>query len=113
MKNIKIIKNRKRRQYISTDPKKESVIKELAQLAEGRGYSVKRENLKQGIGWKVMSGTCRLNDQKLIFVDRKLSQSDQITFLFTKCLSIGVRHDSEEVGQLSPDARKLFISSVE
>ncbi len=111
MSNIKIIKNKKRRQTVTPDPKKESVIKELASLAESKGFSVKRENLKQGIGWKVMSGVCRFNDDRLIFVDRKLSQSDQISFLLNKCLSIGLQENSEELSSVSPIVKQMFAAS--
>ena len=107
-KNIKIIKNKKRRQVAVNDPKKESIIKELALLAESQGYSVKRENLKQGIGWKAMSGSCRFNEVKLIYIDRKLPQSDQISFLFNKVISLGLRPDSEQLQNLSEDTRSMF-----
>ncbi len=106
--SIKIIKNKKRKQVVQNDPKKESVIKELAVLAESYGFSVKRENLKQGIGWKVMSGSCRFNEQKLIYVDRKLPQTDQISFLFNKFVTLGLKPDFEQLQNLSEDTRNLI-----
>jgi hypothetical protein len=109
-RNIKIIKNRKRRVAVAVDPKKECIIKELAVLAEARGYAVKRENLKQGIGWKVMSGACRFNEDKLIYIDRKLPQSDQISFLFSKVVALGLKPDSEQLQNLSEDTRSMFAA---
>lgn len=108
MKPIKILKNKKRKQNVAYDPKKESIIRELAELAQINGISVKREVLKQGIGWKVMSGSCRFNDERIIFVDRKLSQSDQISFLFNKFMNLGLRPDAEQIQKLSDDTRSMF-----
>lgn len=109
MKKIKIIKNRKRRQFVSSDPKKESIIKELAGLLDSYGFVVKRENLKQGIGWRAMSGSCRLADSKFIFVDRKLSQSDQISFLFNRCIALGVTPLGREES-VSDETLSMFTS---
>ena len=110
VKAIKIIKNKKRKVRIANDPKKESIFKELADIAVSKGFTVKRENLKQGIGWKVMSGYCRFKEDRLIYVDRKLPQTDQISFLFNKCISLGVRPDSEQLASLSEETRNLFSS---
>ncbi len=110
MKDIKIIKNKKRRQVVVNDPKKESIIKELAVFAETQGFTVKRENLKQGIGWKVMSGSCRFNEQQIIYVDRKLSQADQISFLFSKFVSLELKPDLDQMQNLSEDTRNMFVS---
>lgn len=66
---------------VPRDPKKECNFKALvAQLAE-LGVSVRRERLKQGFGWKAMSGSCQLAAQGIVLVDSRLSQDEQITFL--------------------------------
>ena len=108
MQKIKIIKGQKKRKPITVDPKKESIIKELASLVESNGYTLRREQLKQGAGWKVMSGSCRFNNNKLIFVDRRLSQSDQISFLVNKCIALGFASKSEALSSLSDDLKQFF-----
>lgn len=63
------------------DPQKEALFKKFRESLESAGYQVRREELKRGAGWKVMSGSCRAMDQKFIFVDRRLSQDEQLEFL--------------------------------
>jgi hypothetical protein len=78
----------KKRKSAVRDQKKESVYKGLAlELAE-HGYTVRREKLKQGSGWKVMSGQCTLESQSLIFVDSRMTQDDQIAFLQAKLATL-------------------------
>ena len=72
------------------DPKKESTIKELSRSLESAGYVVRREQLKRGHGWKVVSGMCRANDSKLIFVDRRMSQDEQLDFLRERSRDLNV-----------------------
>lgn len=84
----------------SRDPRKEAAIKELGSVLEGAGYRVRREQLKQGYGWRVLSGSCRYEEQALIFVDRRLSQDDQISFLLGKIRSLGLAVQRELVPSL-------------
>lgn len=58
-------------------------LKHLSERLEKAGYCVRREQLKQGFGWKTVSGMCRLNSDRLILVDRKLPIEEQIVFLRT------------------------------
>lgn len=112
VKSIKIIKNKKRKPALVNDPKKESIFKELADLAEFHGYAVKRENLKQGIGWKAMSGICRFNEDRLIYVDKKLPQGDQISFLLNTYLNLGLKPNQQQIDSLSEETRSLFSGIV-
>jgi len=45
------------------------------------GFTVRREELKRGLGWRASSGTCRLFQDKLILVDRRLPAEEQVNFL--------------------------------
>lgn len=63
------------------EQEKESALKDLSSCLERAGYKVRRERLKQGPGWKAVSGTCRLAEGRLVFVDRKNSLDDQLLFL--------------------------------
>ncbi len=59
----------------------------LAQL-ENHGYVVRREELKRGHCWKVVSGVCRSLSQRFVFVDSRLSPQDQLSFLEGKLVDI-------------------------
>jgi len=62
----------------------ETLYKELFERLEGMGFVVRREELKRGHCWKVLSGSCRSLSQKLVFIDSRLSPDDQIAFLQSK-----------------------------
>lgn len=82
------IVNRKKRQGQARDPEKERIIKELCGKIEAVGFQVRREKLKVGHGWRVISGSCRVDREKYIFVDRRLNQDDQIQFLQSKLMDL-------------------------
>lgn len=63
------------------DSEKESTFRALVKRLEEQGYVVRREKLKQGYGWKTVSGKCRVHRDKVIFVDRKNPLDEQILFL--------------------------------
>ena len=79
-----MLKKKKKRKPSQRDPEKERVYKDLAAKLSERGFSVRREKLKQGFGWKVMSGSCTLESEAIIFVDSRMTQEDQIAFLTSK-----------------------------
>ena len=58
--------------------------KELVNQLEQLGYLVRREELKRGHCWRVLSGACRSLSQNFIFVDSRLSPEDQVSFLNSK-----------------------------
>lgn|GEM_PF-1611448 len=62
--------------------------KELVSKLEGLGYVVRREELKRGHCWKVLSGVCRSLAQKFIFVDSRLNPDEQVAFLSAKLTDI-------------------------
>ena len=69
---------------------KEQAYQSLVQVAKDNGYLVRREKLKTGPGWRVISGTCRVESSKMIFVDSQLPQEDQIEFLSSKIRELGL-----------------------
>lgn len=83
------------------DSKKEKIFKILSQILADAGYVVRREELKRGFGWKVVSGTCRLKDDKIVFVDRRMSQEDQLSFLSAKIVTLGISVTAEHTQELS------------
>lgn len=48
---------------------------------EARGFVVRREELKRGHCWKVVSGSCRSFAHHYVFVDSRLGPQDQLSFL--------------------------------
>lgn len=71
------------------DSKKEANIRVLISDIEALGVQVRREELKRGLGFRVMSGRCRAFDKAMIFLDRRLSQDEQIDFLKTQAAALG------------------------
>lgn len=96
------------------DPKKESLFRGLSETLREAGYFVRREKLKQGHGWKVVSGSCRLKASDLIFVDQRMSQDDQIEFLVSKIASLRVPVPSDRI-EIFPKSivELLKVSPVE
>lgn len=76
-----IKKKRNRKKSLHKDPAKEREIKDLIVQVETLGFQVRREELKRGLGWRAQSGACRIEKTQYIFVDRRMSQDDQIDFL--------------------------------
>lgn len=93
-------KKSKNDQKLTRDAQKEAVYRQLSSLIEDAGYQVRREELKRGNGWKVVSGACRVEASKLILLDRRMTQDDQIAFLVGTLQSLGATLDSEKIAQL-------------
>ncbi len=55
--------------------------KDLIIQLEAKGFEVRREELKRGHCWKVISGSCRSLANHYVFVDSRLAPQDQIAFL--------------------------------
>lgn len=86
----------KKKKVVARDPKKESEFAALVEVLKSAGFEVRRESLKRGPGWKVVSGSCVAKGQSLIFVDRRLSQEDQIAFLKVKIAGLAPSSASED-----------------
>jgi hypothetical protein len=103
---MEIIKKKKRsgRRTEKKDPKKEARFKELSKELTDQGYQVRREELKRGLGWRVTSGACRVEKERLIFVDRRLSQADQVEFLEEILREVGAKTPISEGSLSSPSS---------
>ncbi len=99
-----MIKGKKSKNTEVRDPKKERLFRELTDVLARSGVQVRREELKRGFGWRAISGSCRLNDSKFIFVDRRMSQDEQITFLRAKLESLGLTETSKSTISDSDDS---------
>jgi hypothetical protein len=87
--------NGKKGKVLTRDGKKENILRELSRVLLDAGYIVRRETLKRGHGWRVMSGECRSQSEDFIFVDRRMSQDDQISFLLGRMRNLDVHVDEK------------------
>ena len=81
---------RKKRTAKKKDPKKEMLFKSYLAVFEEAGIAVRREKLRRGLGWQVHSGNCRLERSRLVLVDQRLSQDDQLAFLRDQAQQFGI-----------------------
>ena len=101
----------RKKNILTRDPQKEAAIRELSAVLVGAGYEVRREQLKQGYGWKVLSGSCTYREQRLVFLDRRLSQEDQISFLLGKILGLQISVQREQVPSLGDRTFAMLMPS--
>lgn len=111
-------RSHKRAKAVTRDPEKENVFKSLGLILEGAGFSIRREKLKRGPGWRVVSGTCRALDRdatvrRFIFVDRTLSQDDQIAFLLGRIAELKIKPDPETIGNFPERIQAQLKSSAD
>jgi hypothetical protein len=109
---MKIIKKAKRKPRVTKDPKKESVFKLLARSLSESGYVVRRELLRQGHGWKASSGSCLASGEKILFVDRRLTQDEQISCLLAYMNDKGVQPSEEVLQELPEPVRHTFQAAA-
>ena len=64
-----------------TQTKSQIKLDELIRCAELMQIEVRTEKLLREVGYRVASGSCRLNEKKIIILDRDLSLRDQVDFL--------------------------------
>jgi hypothetical protein len=78
------------------DSKKKERLQFLRKAFETAGYKIRAEDLKRGIGWKVVSGVCRAVNDKIVFVDKRLPVTEQIAFLEIKTKELSIDLNLEE-----------------
>lgn len=79
------------------------MVEELTRVAREVGFDVREEELLRDVGYRPRSGTCRLGEQDVLLMDRKLSGPERIEVL---CSALAER-DLEQVF-LSPALRALI-----
>lgn len=89
----------KQRTEAAHDSEKEGIFKGLTGILVKAGYRVRRESLKRGSGWRVVSGSCETQGEKLIFVDRRLTKDDQISFLCFNIRKLGISPGPEQLSE--------------
>jgi hypothetical protein len=85
--------------------KAEALLEELKGLATRLGLEVREEKLLREIGYHVRSGTCRIREQNLIFIDRDLPPTSRLEILLDEL----ARRDLGEV-YVSPELRQILAA---
>ena len=62
-------------------PQQALLVSELKALAVRLGFEVREEKLLREVGYRVRSGSCRVRDAQVIFLDRGLPPAVQIDIL--------------------------------
>jgi hypothetical protein len=76
-----------------TKNKQETRLQELILSAKQLNIQVRTEKLLREAGYRPKSGSCRVNGQDVILIDRDARLSDQIEFLASE---LAERHISQE-----------------
>lgn len=80
-----------------------ALLEELKAAAERLGLQVREERLLREVGYRVRSGSCRLGDDQIIFLDRELPVSALIDVLVDELAARSI-----DAIYLSPAARALI-----
>ena len=107
-----VVKKPKPKTTRSIDPSKERIFKGLSSLLACQGYSVRREELKRGPGWRALSGSCRKIDEKIVFVDKRSSIDEQIGFLIQELMSLKIACDEVSLAALPEEFREPVASAL-
>lgn len=94
----------------SKEAEQEALVRFIQKALERRGITVRRENLTRGPAFKVKSGRCLYTGQKHLFVDRRLSPDQQISFLIEFLVDAPFELTEEEFDNL-PKATQELISA--
>ncbi len=80
----------------SSKNKQEARLQELILNATRRNIHVRTEKLLREAGYRAKSGSCRINGQDVILIDRDARISDQIEFLASELADLP--SDDEQSG---------------
>jgi hypothetical protein len=83
--------------------KVEAILEELKALAARLGLEVREERLLREVGYQVRSGSCRVRERNLLFLDRDLPPAARMEILLEE-LS---HRDLEEI-YVSPELRRIL-----
>jgi len=81
----------------------DAILEELKGLAVRLGLEVREERLLREVGYQVRSGSCRVRERDLLFLDRELSPASRLEVLLDE-LS---RRDLGEI-YVSPELRRIL-----
>lgn len=89
------LRNKRGKTQASTPSRQKTErLDELISRVEANGVKLRKEKLKQGFGWKCLSGACFLKGQAVLFLDSKMSIDEQIDFLSSWLAGASQEHKS-------------------
>ncbi len=80
-----------------------ALLEELKALAKQVGIRVREEKLLREVGYRVRSGSCRVHDQDMVFLDRDQSATERIEILVDELTRRNI-----DTAQLSPSVRRVL-----
>lgn len=102
------MKKKKDTNRTQPDKKKEQQIQSLIEVLATQNIQVRRERLKRGSQWSVQSGICQLGEALTVFVDRNLSQDDQVEFLISTICQMSLSIDQTLLQALPKQVQNLL-----
>jgi hypothetical protein len=81
----------------------EALCEELKEVARRLGVTIREETLLREVGYRVRSGSCRVNGEEVIFLDRQATPSERLQVLLDE---LGTR--DLETHYLTPALRRLL-----
>lgn len=112
MKKITYKKATPQKSSKSQDLQQERVIKGFAELLSTLGITVRREELKRGLGWRAQSGKCKIQESNLLFVDRRSLLSEQAAVLSQAILEHKSKINDDMISMLNSDAAEKVRTLV-
>ncbi|MGA1192438.1 MAG: hypothetical protein ACO3XO_09175 [Bdellovibrionota bacterium] len=107
------MKKKKDTNRTQPDKKKEQQIQSLIEILATQNIQVRRERLKRGSQWSVQSGICQLGEALTVFVDRNLSQDDQVEFLISTICQMSLSIDQTLLQALPKQVQNLLSAPKE
>jgi hypothetical protein len=107
------MKKKKDTNRTQPDKKKEQQIQSLIEILATQNIQVRRERLKRGSQWSVQSGICQLGEALTVFVDRNLSQDDQVEFLISTICQMSLSIDQTLLQALPKQVQNLLSGPKE
>lgn len=86
----------------------EQELRSLVRIFAARGVTVRQENLSRGSSFRVKSGNCVFAGKDVIFLDRRLPLSQQISLLTDVLLEAQLELNEDELATLPPSAQALW-----
>ena len=90
------------------EKREEQQLRNITQLFEKRGVTIRREKLSRGHSYRVKSGDCQYAGTPHVFLDRRLPVEQQISVLIDYLLDFRFQLSDDELEPLSVSTRSLL-----
>lgn len=97
----------------SADQQDEFEVKLLSRVLERQSVQVRREKLSRGREYRVKSGSCTAFGDKLLFLDRNLPPSQQLSVLVDFIVDRKIPLSEEDIEPLSELRKEILRPMLE